>query len=103
MTFEPSDAELKEFLRLQAEADEQMEKFQKSLETASAPNVREAISANAYCYADYSYKVIMERIKEFETGLDDEHEVAVKLASFGQAITMSVSDIGYSNPSTLIF
>ncbi|MCI8526449.1 MAG: hypothetical protein HFF17_11160 [Oscillospiraceae bacterium] len=80
-----------------------MEKFQKSQETAPAPNVREAISANAYCYADYSYKVIMERIKEFETGLDDEHEVAVKLASFGQAITMSVSDIGYSNPSTLIF
>ena len=44
----------------------------------------------------------MERIKEFEGTLDD-HEVAVRLASFGQSITMSVTDIGYSNPSTLCF
>lgn len=53
--------------------------------------------------ADYSYEVILERIKDFEDGLDNEHEVAVKLASFGQALTLSVTDIGYSNPSTLIF
>ena len=56
-----------------------------------------------YNLADYSYDVIMNRIKEFEQSLDDNHEVAVKLASFGQAITMSVTDIGYSNPSTLVF
>lgn len=56
-----------------------------------------------YSLADYSYEVIMERIKEFEDELDDQHEVAVKLASFGQSITMSVTDIGYSNPSTLVF
>lgn len=56
-----------------------------------------------YNLADYSYEVIMERIKDFEDQLDDEHEVAVKLTSFGQAITLSVTDIGYSNPSTLVF
>lgn len=53
--------------------------------------------------ADYTYEIIMERIKEFEDTLDNEHEVAVKLAAFGQSITMSITDIGYSNPSTLIF
>jgi len=53
--------------------------------------------------ADYSYEVILKRIKEFESSLDENHEVAVKLASFGQTITMSVTDIGYSNPSTLVF
>lgn len=63
----------------------------------------DAASIRNYDLADYSYEVIMERIKEFEQDLDDDHEVAVKLASFGQAITMSVSDIGYSNPSTLVF
>ena len=53
--------------------------------------------------ADYSYEVIMERIKEFEDTLDNDHEVALRLASFGQSITLSVVDIGYSNPSTLVF
>lgn len=56
-----------------------------------------------YERADYAYKVIMERIKEFEDTLDDDHEIAVKLASFGQNITMSVTEIRYSNPTTLIF
>lgn len=56
-----------------------------------------------YNLADYTYEVIMERIKEFESGLDCDHEVGLKLASFGQSITMAVTDIGYSNPSTLVF
>ena len=56
-----------------------------------------------YRMADYAYEVIMERIKEFEDTLDNDHEVALRLASFGQSITLSVVDIGYSNPSTLVF
>ena len=56
-----------------------------------------------YNLADYSYEVIIERIKEFEDALDNDHEVALQLASFGQSITLSVVDIGYSNPSTLVF
>ena len=53
--------------------------------------------------ADYTYEIIMERIKEFEDELDDEHEIALKLASFGQSVTLAVTGIGYSNPSTLVF
>ncbi len=53
--------------------------------------------------ADYSYEVIMDRIKEFESDLDSDHETGVMLASFGRSVTMSVTDIGYSNPSTLVF
>lgn len=56
-----------------------------------------------YSLADYSYDVLVERIKEFEERLDDDHETAVKLTSFGQTVTLSVTNIGYSNPSTLIF
>lgn len=59
--------------------------------------------AHDYELADYSYEVIMAHIREFEAELDDDHEVAVKLAAFGQAVTMSVVEIGYSNPSTLVF
>lgn len=53
--------------------------------------------------ASYSYEVIRNQIKEFEDSLDSDHEVAVMLTSFGQSITMSVTSIGYSNPSTLVF
>ena len=53
--------------------------------------------------ADYSYEVIMRRIKEFEDGLDYDHEVGAMLAYFGQSLTLSVTSIGYSNPSTLVF
>ena len=60
-------------------------------------------SPRDYSMADYTYEIILDRIKEFEEDLDSDHEVGIKLASFGQSITMSVTDIGYSNPSTLVF
>jgi hypothetical protein len=56
-----------------------------------------------YSMADYQFEVIMERIKDFEDELDDEHEVAIQLASFGKDILLNVTDIGYSNPNTLVF
>lgn len=56
-----------------------------------------------YKLADYTYEVVLKRIKEFEESLDDDHEVAAKLASFGQSVTMRVTGLGYSNPSTLVF
>lgn len=62
-----------------------------------------AIDTRDYNLADYSCEVILDRIREFERGLDNNHEVAVKLTSFGQSITLAVTGIGYSNPSILIF
>lgn len=56
-----------------------------------------------YKMADYTREIVMKRIAQFEKELDNEHEVGLKLASFGQSITMSVTSIGYSNPSTLVF
>lgn len=51
-----------------------------------------------YRMADYQYEVIMRSIKDFEDNLDNEHEVALRLTSFGQSILLHVTDIGYSNP-----
>lgn len=56
-----------------------------------------------YTMADYAYDIIMKRIKDFENSLDDEHEVSLLLTSFGQSITLAVTEIGYSNPSILVF
>ena len=62
-----------------------------------------AHSIRNYNMVDYQYEVIMQRIKDFEKELDDEHEIAIQLASFGRDILMNVTGIGFSNPSTLVF
>lgn len=56
-----------------------------------------------YALADYQYQLIMDYIRRFESGLDDNHEVAVKLASFGQSVTLNVTKVGYSNPNLFVF
>lgn len=56
-----------------------------------------------YQNADYQYEILISEIKAFEKNLDDEHEVAVKLASFGESITINVEHIGYYNPSIIVF
>jgi hypothetical protein len=74
----------------------------KNLITPSFPTI-EMPEIRDYKMADYQYEVIMERIKDFEDELDNEHEIAVQLASFGKDILLNVTDIGYSNPNTLVF
>lgn len=56
-----------------------------------------------YKLADYQYELIIDEIKQFQSKLDEEHEVGVFLASFGQRILMNVTNIGYANPSLIIF
>ena len=56
-----------------------------------------------YQNADYQYEILISEIKAFEENLDDEHEVAIKLASFGESITINVEHIGYYNPSIIVF
>lgn len=75
---------------------------QRFLQKHTKPPVRYELPRDVY-HADYTYEVIVNIIKEFEQSLDDEHEVAVKLASFGQSLTLSVTNVGYVNPSTLLF
>lgn len=53
--------------------------------------------------ADYFCEIVVEKVKQFEATLDNDHEVALLLASFGRDITLNVVSIGYSNPSTLVF
>ena len=53
--------------------------------------------------ASWKYKKLVEQIKEFEGGLDQEHEIAIRLASFGTSILMAVENISYQNPDMLYF
>ena len=56
-----------------------------------------------YRDADYQYEKLVEEIRNFESRLDDDHEISLKLASFGESITIAVTDIGYYNPSLIVF
>ncbi len=53
--------------------------------------------------ADFQYEILMEYIKEFESELNDNEEIALLLTSFGQSIVLQVTDIGYHNPSLITF
>ncbi|MEE3718219.1 DUF6173 family protein [Tumidithrix elongata RA019] len=48
-------------------------------------------------------KQLYERIIKFDQELDAENEVGMRLVSFGQTITFHVSDVGYYNPSMILF
>lgn len=73
------------------------EQLRNSVNNVEIPEIRN------YFMADYQYEILCEHIKEFQDNLDDDHEVGVQLASFGQSIILNVTDISYSNPSLIHF
>lgn len=56
-----------------------------------------------YEHASWTYEKISENIKDFQDSLDNSHEVGVMLASFGETVLMTVTDIGFQNPNLLYF
>ena len=63
--------------------------------SAAMPKPVPLLHVRNYDLADYTYEVIMKQIKAFEDDLDENHEVALKLTSFGQSLTLNVTDVGY--------
>ena len=49
------------------------------------------------------YKRLVKMINEFDEDLDQEHEVGMRLVTFGQTVTFHVVDLGYYNPSLITF
>lgn len=54
-------------------------------------------------YADKFCKELVNRINEFNSKLDNDKQVAIRLVSFGQNITLIVNSLGYKNPSLVYF
>ncbi len=48
------------------------------------------------------HRRLVEWINEFNSSLDDAHEVGVRLVSFGQTIVFTLDNIGYWNPSLIL-
>ena len=53
--------------------------------------------------ARWTYERLGEYIKDFESELDEEHEIGVRLVSFGQTISFHVQNIGYYGPDIITF
>ena len=49
------------------------------------------------------YKQLSKEVQSFEKTLDTEHEVGMKLVSFGQSIQFPVTNIDYRNPHLFVF
>ena len=57
----------------------------------------------AYSYSDTQFEILKEYIEEYQSSLDDEHEVGLLLTNFGQSILMQVTEISYEESVLLIF
>lgn len=53
--------------------------------------------------ASQQAKILIKQINDFDESLNSGQEVGVRLVSFGQSITFHVSNIGYFNPSLIVF
>ncbi|SMC34965.1 DUF6173 family protein [Sporomusa malonica] len=49
------------------------------------------------------FNQLVERVQDFEAKLDQEHEVGMRLVSFGKSTEFSVARIGYMDPSLIWF
>ncbi len=58
---------------------------------------------SAYSYSDTQFDILKEQIREFESTLDAEHDVALWLTNFGQSVLMQVTEISYRMPVLMIF
>lgn len=63
----------------------------------------ESLIIRDYSNADWKYEKILEQIADFESNLDNDHEIALNLASFGTTTTMIVTEISFQNPDMLYF
>jgi hypothetical protein len=60
----------------------------------------EATIAN---YASEFYQRLQKWISNFDATLDEQHEVGVRLVSFGQTFVFHLEALGYWNPSLIFF
>lgn len=55
------------------------------------------------CPAQWMYERIAKSIMAFEKQLDTQHEVGLRLVSFGESATLNITDMGFWEPDLLHF
>ena len=54
-------------------------------------------------FASEFHKRLVKWIDDYDSSLDQDHEVGVRLVSFGQTVVFHLNDISYWNPSLISF
>ena len=57
----------------------------------------------AYSYADTQFEILKKYIEEFQSTLDNEHEVGLLLTNFGNSKLMQVCEVGYEKSVLIVF
>ena len=53
--------------------------------------------------AEEIFDHLQERLREFQNALEDDEELGVRLANFGEAARLHIRSIGYANPNLIEF
>ncbi|MGH8612145.1 MAG: DUF6173 family protein [Gammaproteobacteria bacterium] len=53
--------------------------------------------------AKWAYERLGEYIKDFEDGLDEEHEIGARLVAFGPSVVFHIQELGYYGPDIVSF
>lgn len=69
----------------------------------SIPTIQESEESNPSELASDFFKKISHYMDEFDKTLDNEHEVGIKLVSFGQSLQFTIHNLGYYNPKLICF
>ena len=64
-------------------------------------NIQQTLTESNYASTFYEQLAMM--INDFESELDQEHEIGARLVSFGKSIQFHIEDIGFQNPSLITF
>lgn len=57
----------------------------------------------AYSYSDTQFEILQKHIEEYQSALDEQHEVGLLLTNFGQSVLMQVCEISYEKSVLLVF
>ena len=81
-----------------------MPQLQRALQTVEPKLLSQLLNESNQPYtAKNLFSQLRDSIIQFENSLDADHEVGVRLVSFGQATQFSVTCMGYINPSLIWF
>lgn len=61
------------------------------------------ISTSTLSPAKLMYERLGKYINDFESSLDEEHEIGARLVSFGQALTFHINNVSYYGPDIISF
>ena len=70
---------------------------------SSQQEVQKLVALSQANYASQFYAHLANLIVDFDSKLDNEHEVGVRLVNFGQTVVFSLEDMRYCDPSLISF